>query len=67
MYWLQVSAVPESHDQVKHKTYIYTGDQRSDKGPASDAVALGMQQREAENEIYIYVHMHILSQAQSHD
>jgi hypothetical protein len=55
MYWLQVSAVSESHDQVKHKTYICTGDQRSDKGSAGDAVTLGMQHREAEQEIYIYI------------
>jgi len=51
MYWLQVAAVSESHDQVKHTTYIHTGDQRSDKGPASNAVALGMQHREAQQEI----------------
>jgi len=47
----KVSAVSESHDQVKHTTYIYTGDKRSDKGPASNAVALGMQHREAQQEI----------------
>lgn len=49
MHWLQ--SVSESHDQVKHTTYIYTGDQRNDKGPASNAEALGMQHREAQQEI----------------
>jgi hypothetical protein len=39
---------------TKHKAHIYTGDQRSDKGLASDTVAIGMQHREAGQEIFFF-------------
>jgi hypothetical protein len=61
MYWLQVSTISDSHDQVKHKTYIYTGDQRSYKGPLSDAVAFGLQNRGGQLEIYIYIHAYTVT------